>query len=126
MATQPTDGVETFYPIQPVVRSNVLVYQQDDGQIDEVQKSGSTWRHEIVTLKFRIMDAYIEAFIEFLEANVGVTMTLNTPGISPFLRTATSNTVYIIPPWSTPKKSGNLPLHWEMSVTYRNVETTPP
>jgi len=124
MPTVPNTGAEIFYPIQPVVQSNNLSYPQDDGQWDNVQKSASAWRNERISLKYRIKDANIEAFIEFLDTNTGAQVTLDTPGISPFLRTNTSNTVYI-KGYTTPSRSANLPMHWEMSVTYQNILKVP-
>lgn len=125
MATVPMTGVEIFYPIQPLPRSNVTVFGQDSKTKDAVQKSSSAWRHEIVTLKFRIMDVNFKAFYEFHVDNFAVQATLSTPGYYPFLRTATSNEVFIMD-FTAPTKPIQYPLHNEMSVTYRNVEITAP
>lgn len=111
----PTDGVEILYPIQPIPQSNILVHSTDSREWNYVQKSSTVWRREFVTLRYRIRDTYRKAFVNALEQYKGQIVQLSTPGLQPFIRTNTSNNVYIST-WTNPVLE--LPKHYTMSVTY--------
>ena len=121
MATLPLDGVKTFYPVKPDPKSNVLVWPQDSREWKTLQKSASAWRHEYVSLKFRINDENYPTFLSFLVANQGKIVTLYFPGMQPFIRSTESNDVYL-KTFSRP--SLVLPLQWETTVLFLNSVIT--
>jgi hypothetical protein len=113
--TIPSTGVEILYPIQPVPKSNVLVFSKDSREWEGLQKSATIWRHEFVTLRYRIRSGNIKGFIEALINGKGKKLQLSTPCMQPFIRTTTTNEVYLIS-WSNPVREKAL--HHIMSVTY--------
>jgi len=115
MATLPLTGVEVLYPIQQAPSTNRLVHNTDAQIPKVVSKTQTSWRQEKLTLEFRIKSENMGAFIAFLEANFGVTITLNVPGIQPFIRSGASHTAWIVD-WSTPQRE--LEKHWRMNVTF--------
>ena len=117
----PTTEVEVLYPFQPSAKSNKLVFRKDSMEWNKVKKSKLDWRHEYITLRYRIKADEFEAFYEFHVDNKGDLVLLNIPGVQPFIRASESNEVWIIT-FSAPQRT--LPKHFEMSVTYLNDDTT--
>lgn len=113
--------VEILYSIPISAKSNTLVFRQDSLVWDVVQKSATKWRHEYTTLRFRIRDIYIDAFYQFHVDNRASIVSLTTTGLTPFIRPAETNSVYIIPGFSRPTLEK--PKYYIMSVTYLNIET---
>lgn len=118
----PTTNVMVLHPIQPSADSNITSYQKDDKQWEQVKTSTNVWRSETVTLRFRIMDiANLKTFYQYHVNNINSVVTLNFPGVKPFIRGTESNDVRIMN-FSEPEQI--YPKVYEMSVTYRNQEIT--
>ena len=96
MATFPISICEFVHPVNMDVRDNVIAFPSDAETWDQTQKSSSYWRHERVDLTFRVRAANAATFFQFLEDNKAVLVTLNIPGVQPFLRAAESNDCYIL------------------------------
>ena len=121
MADFPTTGLQVLHPIQPATRTNKIVYSQDSKAWAKVQKSASEWHHELWTGRFRIQSANMSAMVTFLDTNKAVSITLNLPGIQPFIRTAESNSVYIVPGSFKPEREEDQPMHYVFSLTFLKV-----
>jgi len=117
----PTDNIQILYPIQPVTRVNKLVFQKGNGEWASVQKSADTWRHELITLRYRARDDYFKIFYQFLVQNKGNTVILELCKVQPFIRSDESNFVTIVT-FTVPQRV--LHQYWEISVTYRNILTS--
>ena len=115
MATLPLTGVEVLHPIQPKPKTNRLVHSTDAFIPKVVSKTASSWRQEIITIEFRIKSGDMATFIFFLEQNFDTTITLNLPGIQPFIRSGASHDCWILD-WSQPTRE--LEKHWRMNVTF--------
>jgi hypothetical protein len=111
-------AVEIIYPIKPDGRTNRLVHKLDTGYVTVVQKTQTLVRKEKDTIQFRIRRDNFDAFYGFLVDNYGINVTLNIPGIQPFIRAGASHTVKIID--FSPPMCEN-PLHYRMSVTFEWV-----
>ena len=121
-ASVPTEDLMVMYPIQPTASSNIGIYQKDDRAWEDVQKSATVWRDEIVSLRFRIFTkASMKTFYDFHVDNINVTMILNIPGVQPFIRAAESNVVRILS-FTAPQQID--PKNYEITVTYRNILIT--
>jgi len=117
----PMTGVEVLYPIQPSGKANVLSFRKDSMEWKGVQKSEQLWRHEYITLRYRIRDINMDAFYNFHVNNKDSIVNLAICGLQLFLRDATENPVRIIKIGS-PKR--NMPAHYEISITYLNTLIT--
>jgi hypothetical protein len=120
MADFPTDGLETLYPIQPVTKTNSVVFRLGNMAWGSTQKSASEWHHELWTGRFRIQKAYMSEMLTFLSDYHATPITLNLPGVQPFIRAAESNSVYIVQ-HNDPRREDDRPMHYVFSVTFLRV-----
>ena len=112
---------EILHPIQPVVKSNKKVFRRDDRTWTKVQKSELLWRHELVTLRYRIDRTRIAVMTAFFKSSKGQLTQLVTDGIQPFMRSATTNSVYTID-YTSPRLE--MPAQYSIDVTYLNILRT--
>lgn len=114
--------IEIMYPILPSAKSNINVFRKDSMEWRPVQKSEHKWRHEFVTLRFKVRDSLINDFYNFHVTNKGILVQLSTPGINPFIRSSEVNNVFIFD-FSKPRLEKQK--SFMMSVTYINQEIIP-
>ncbi len=115
--TFPLTGVEILYPIEPEANSNELSFKTANKGWNQTQKSTDAWHHELNTMKFRVRSINMSAFVTFLRTNKGILITLNVPGISPFIRATASNSVYIDKVGKV-SRSISKPKHYNISIKY--------
>lgn len=118
--TFPLTGVEVLHPIPPAVKLNERLFRTDRRDWRSAQKTASVWMHEFNTLTFRIRAANMAAFMTFLIANKANSITLNIPGVQPFIRAAESNVCYM-PNHTEPRRIAQF--YWQMSITFLRVPT---
>lgn len=117
----PPDGieglgmVELLYPIEPQLNANRLVYRTDTLSWKVVSKSESHWRHEIVTLNYRVHRDAFPVFYNTLFENKGKVITLVTPGVQPFIRPDEENPAYVL---NIGKPVREKEFFWRMAVTF--------
>lgn len=117
----PPDGisalgsVEILYPIQPLMDASRMVYRTDSLSWKVVNKSESKWRHEMVTLSYRVHRNSFPDFYNALIENKGSVITLNTPGVQPFIRSDETNRVYVT---QIGKPIREKEFHWRIAVTF--------
>ena len=108
--------IELLYPMVPKHTRNKLLFRTDNKNWVGVQKSINRWGHEFITLKYRIHKAvYMDTFYKFLEDNAGKIITLDTPGVQPFMRATESNEAYI-KKFTRPKREKQKT--WRIDVTF--------
>lgn len=116
--------VEILYPIQPIVRSNMKTYRKDSMEWDNTQKSALVWRHEMISMRFRLQDILINNFLGFHIKHKAEIVLLKTPGIQPFIRSESELQKVRIVKIGAPKKS--MPRMYDMSITYLNIRIFKP
>lgn len=106
---------EVLYPIPPQGNTNHHVHRMDDGRWKVVKKSKDDWRHEPVTLQFRIRASSLATWFDFLLDNKNKEISLAICGIQPFLRTDVTNVVRIIDYTSPVREKEEI---YKMSITF--------
>jgi hypothetical protein len=107
--------VELLYPIEPQMNANRMVYRTDALTWKVVRKSESNWRHEIVTLNYRVHRDAFPLFYNALIENKGKVITLVTPGVQPFIRPDEENPAYVL---NIGKPVREKEFFWRMGVTF--------
>jgi hypothetical protein len=116
------DYVEILYPIQRSPLNTKLVFKKDSGEWVRAVKSETEWRHEIVTLRLRMKADYYRSFLAYIISKIGTSISLTTPGIYPFIRDESTNTVYLTD-FSQAQRLDDRPMHVEMSITFIHSST---
>ena len=117
----PPDGiedlgmVELLYPIEPQMDANRLAYRTDALTWKVVEKSETRWRHEIVTLNYRVHRDAFPLFYDTLIENKGKVITLVTPGVQPFIRPDEENPVYVV---RIGKPAREFEFFWRIAATF--------
>lgn len=112
---------EILHPIQPIIKSNKKAFRKDNKEWNSVKKSALLWRHEAVTLRYRILDTKIAVMTAYFKSTKGTLTQLITLGMQPFLRSATTNTVFTLDYTSPRLEQAKI---YSIDVTYLNIERT--
>lgn len=115
----PPVEIEVLYPIVPQAASSNIVFRRDNSGWAKVQKSSATWRQEIISLGIQVRHSNFAALWAFLLANKALAVTLNIPGVQPFIRAAEENTCYLLD-WSEPEPV--YPFVYKMNITFLRVQ----
>ena len=108
---------EYFFPTQLIIKTNIIVFKTDSNEVKSTTKNSAAWKKEICTIRYRVRDSSLSGFYNFLIGKLNTTFILNHAGIQPFLRASTNNNVKILD-ISTPVKSEDRALFWELNVPY--------
>lgn len=113
--TPSAGGYELLYPITPVYDPDVRLQQLDSRDWRRVQLSAPGSYDK---LGYRIRRSSMDAFIAFLEANVGQLVELYTPGVRPFGESYVRSNVRVIDYQGWSVEGTNL---FHLEVTYQLV-----
>jgi hypothetical protein len=108
-------SVEILYPIQPMMDASRMVYRTDSLSWKVVNRSENKWRHELVTLNYRVHRNAFPEFYDALLENKGSVLTLNTPGVQPFIRSDETNQVFVT---QVGRPIREKEFHWRIAVTF--------
>lgn len=117
-STFPPVEVEVLYPIVPQAQSGRVLFERDDRGFGSAQKSATIWRRELVQLAVRVRHSNFPALWTWLKANRAQLVTLNVPGVQPFIRADEENDAFLLD-FSAPDPI--FPFVYQINVTFLRV-----
>jgi hypothetical protein len=118
VSTFPPVEVEVLYPIVPQAESGSVIFQRDDRGFAAVKKSAAAWRREYIQLAVRVRHSNFPTLWAWLTANRARLVSVNLPGVQPFIRAAEENSAFLLD-FSAPDPV--FPFVYQINITFLRV-----
>jgi hypothetical protein len=114
----PPVEVEVLYPIVPQAESGAVLFQRDDRGFGSVKKSAASWRREYIEIAVRVRHSNFPTLWAWLAANRARLVSVNLPGVQPFIRAAEENTAFLVD-FGSPEPV--FPFIYQINITFLRV-----
>ena len=117
-STFPPVEVEVLYPIVPQAESGAVLFQRDDRGFGSVKKSAASWRREYIEIAVRVRHSNFPTLWAWLTANRTRLVSVNLPGVQPFIRAAEENNAFLVD-FGAPEPI--FPFVYQINITFLRV-----